>query len=74
MKKVLAAGPSPPSAKAGPTAKTQCRNGGAKHDLHGLSPHLPASLERVRGLFHRIVCDGGRWASCLCAIIGPPGI
>jgi hypothetical protein len=39
-------------------AKTECCGCGKKHGLHGLSPRLPASLERVRGLFHRIVCDG----------------
>jgi hypothetical protein len=40
-------------------AKTECCGCGKKHGPHGLSPDLPASLERVRGLFHRIVCDGG---------------
>jgi hypothetical protein len=39
-------------------AKTECSGYGKKHGLHGLSPRLPASLERVRALFHRIVCDG----------------
>ena len=76
MKKVFAAGVSPPSAMAGPIlAKLRCRNGGGgKHDLHGLSPDLPASLERVRGYSIASFAMAKRWVSCLCAIIGPLGI
>ena len=40
--------------------KTECCGCGNNHGLHDLSPHLPASLERVRGLFHRIAAMAGR--------------
>ena len=52
-------GPSPPSARAGPTLARLNAATAARSMIFMVSrPHLPASLERVRGLFHRIVCDG----------------
>jgi hypothetical protein len=46
--------------------ETQCRNGGAKHDLHGLSPRLRPRLSGSRFASERTaLCDGGRLASCV---------